>query len=59
MRDEMKEALNEMLVELMGKYDASNLDAGFTQHLVDQMCDAVEVVYDTAVKLHMFLMGSK
>jgi len=56
MRDEMKEELNGVLLKWMGKYDVS-ADSNFSQHLVDLMCDAVDVVYTTAVKMHLFLMG--
>ena len=56
MRDEMKEELNGVLLKWMGKYDVS-VDSNFSQHLVDLMCDAVDVVYTTAVKMHLFLMG--
>jgi len=59
MQDKMKEELNSLLVTWMVNNDEDcNLDEGLTQHVVDLMCDAVEVVYDTATKVHLFLMGS-
>lgn len=57
MEDNAKEALNDVLKLWADEY-CGELDWGFVQALVDQMTDAVEVVYDTAVKMRTFLMGS-
>jgi len=58
MSNQMKQDLNDLLMKFMSEQDCE-FDSGFNQHLVDQMVDAVEIVYVVAVKMHAYLMGVK
>lgn len=57
MNDKMKDELNVVLLDWLST-NCDDIDWGFSQALVDLMCDAVEAVFETAVTLRKFLMGS-
>jgi hypothetical protein len=58
MNDATKENLNVLLVGFFTTDENIGLDAGFVQHMVDHMVDAIDSIYSALVAYHKFLMGS-